>query len=227
MKHLRFNSKYVPAHLKELTSNIFNILQKIDWIQFHVTTLIMNLIKTGKWFFSALYVAVPPSIRPDPPDGNYVVKKGRKVELKCIASGNPDPTITWTRQVLLEVLTLLFHFIFASVLQYIFLAHSQKCWECFFDEYVNILKTDCLHLVMLRLLKCNWVVVIAQVLFFNLLTIVSALCECMCAPFRAWKDKVQRNKFHKKYNNNCCFQSLWDQQSMENNGIQHRKEKEP
>ena len=42
---------------------------------------------------------MPPTIRPDPPDGNYVVKKGRKVELKCVASGNPDPTITWTRQV--------------------------------------------------------------------------------------------------------------------------------
>jgi len=45
-----------------------------------------------------LEILLPPSIRPDPPDGNYVVKKGRKVELKCIASGNPDPTITWTRQ---------------------------------------------------------------------------------------------------------------------------------
>ena len=44
-------------------------------------------------------VSVPPTIRPDPADGNYVVKKGRKVELKCVASGNPDPTITWTRQV--------------------------------------------------------------------------------------------------------------------------------
>ena len=42
---------------------------------------------------------MPPSIRPDPPDGNYVVKKGRKVELRCVASGNPDPTITWTRVV--------------------------------------------------------------------------------------------------------------------------------
>ncbi len=42
---------------------------------------------------------VPPSIRADPQDGNYVVKKGRKVELRCIASGNPDPTITWSRQV--------------------------------------------------------------------------------------------------------------------------------
>ena len=50
----------------------------------------------------ALYLfcfAVPPSVRPDPPDGNYVVKKGRKVELRCVASGNPDPTITWTRVV--------------------------------------------------------------------------------------------------------------------------------
>ena len=47
----------------------------------------------------SLLVAVPPSIRPDPPDGNYVVKKGRKVELRCVASGNPDPTITWTRVV--------------------------------------------------------------------------------------------------------------------------------
>ena len=45
------------------------------------------------------FFLVPPTIRPDPPDGNYVVKKGRKVELKCVASGNPDPTITWTRQV--------------------------------------------------------------------------------------------------------------------------------
>ena len=72
--------------------------------------------KRPKMIFFSFFVAVPPSIRPDPPDGNYVVKKGRKVELKCIASGNPDPTITWTRQVLLDVLTLLFHFIFASVL---------------------------------------------------------------------------------------------------------------
>ncbi|XP_059095513.1 protein amalgam-like [Tigriopus californicus] len=45
-----------------------------------------------------LEILVPPSIRPDPPDGNYVVKKGRRVELRCLASGNPDPTITWSRQ---------------------------------------------------------------------------------------------------------------------------------
>ena len=43
--------------------------------------------------------SVPPKIRPDPPDGNYVVKKGRKVELKCRAEGNPEPSITWSRLV--------------------------------------------------------------------------------------------------------------------------------
>ena len=54
-----------------------------------------NVVPNVVFFF----FSVPPTIRPDPPDGNYVVKKGRKVELKCVASGNPDPTITWTRQV--------------------------------------------------------------------------------------------------------------------------------
>jgi hypothetical protein len=44
-----------------------------------------------------LEILVPPKIRPDPPDGNYVVKKGRKVELKCRADGNPEPSITWSR----------------------------------------------------------------------------------------------------------------------------------
>jgi len=44
-----------------------------------------------------LEILVPPKIRPDPPDGNYVVKKGRKVELKCKADGNPEPSITWSR----------------------------------------------------------------------------------------------------------------------------------
>ena len=42
---------------------------------------------------------VPPTIRPDPSDGNYIVKKGRRVELKCLATGNPEPTITWSRLV--------------------------------------------------------------------------------------------------------------------------------
>lgn len=44
-----------------------------------------------------LEILVPPTIQAVPIDGNYVVKKGRKVELKCKAEGNPEPTITWSR----------------------------------------------------------------------------------------------------------------------------------
>ena len=62
-------------------------------------------MKRLRWL-NVVFFSVPPTIRPDPPDGNYVVKKGRKVELKCVASGNPDPTITWTRQVCVVVVLL-------------------------------------------------------------------------------------------------------------------------
>ena len=43
--------------------------------------------------------AVPPTVRADPADGNYVVKKGHRVELRCSASGNPHPSIRWSRKV--------------------------------------------------------------------------------------------------------------------------------
>jgi hypothetical protein len=43
--------------------------------------------------------AVPPSVLAKPSDGNYVVKKGKRVELKCETSGNPIPEIQWTREV--------------------------------------------------------------------------------------------------------------------------------
>ena len=42
---------------------------------------------------------VPPRVKPKPEDGNIVVKKGTEVALECNASGNPVPTITWTREV--------------------------------------------------------------------------------------------------------------------------------
>ena len=43
-------------------------------------------------------------MRANPADGNYVVKKGRRVELKCRASGNPKPEIYWSREVRLFVI---------------------------------------------------------------------------------------------------------------------------
>jgi len=42
-------------------------------------------------------VLVPPRVRAKPEDGNIVVKKGTEVTLECSASGNPVPTVTWTR----------------------------------------------------------------------------------------------------------------------------------
>ena len=35
----------------------------------------------------------------DPPDGNFVVKKGKHIELRCRAAGNPPPDIHWTKEV--------------------------------------------------------------------------------------------------------------------------------
>ena len=68
---------------------------------FIIHNSIVEIISEGHFLQLMFHISftVPPTIRPDPPDGNYVVKKGRKVELKCVASGNPDPTIIWTRQV--------------------------------------------------------------------------------------------------------------------------------
>lgn len=45
------------------------------------------------------FYLVPPRVKPKPEDGNIVVKKGTEVALECNASGNPVPTITWTREV--------------------------------------------------------------------------------------------------------------------------------
>ena len=46
-----------------------------------------------------LITTVPPRVRAKPEDGNIVVKKGTEVTLECSASGNPVPTVTWTRDV--------------------------------------------------------------------------------------------------------------------------------
>ena len=49
--------------------------------------------------FGVLCVAVPPRVRSKPADGKIVIKKGVEVMLECIASGNPVPKVTWTREV--------------------------------------------------------------------------------------------------------------------------------
>ncbi|GIX89119.1 hemicentin-1 [Caerostris darwini] len=43
----------------------------------------------------SLDVLYPPSVKPHPKSGLVTVKEGETVTLKCNASGNPKPTITW------------------------------------------------------------------------------------------------------------------------------------
>ena len=42
---------------------------------------------------------MPARVVAEPSDGNYIVKQGRRVQLKCAATGNPKPQIEWSRKV--------------------------------------------------------------------------------------------------------------------------------
>ena len=40
----------------------------------------------------------------EPADGNVIVKKGSSVSIKCGASGNPKPQVTWSKLNEVEVM---------------------------------------------------------------------------------------------------------------------------
>lgn len=44
-----------------------------------------------------LDILIPPRVVSEPADGNVVVKKGSSVTIKCLASGNPRPEVTWSK----------------------------------------------------------------------------------------------------------------------------------
>ena len=44
-----------------------------------------------------LDILIPPRVTSEPADGNVVVKKGSSVSIKCVASGNPRPVVTWSK----------------------------------------------------------------------------------------------------------------------------------
>ena len=52
-----------------------------------------------------ILLPVPPTIEADPLDGNFVVKKGKHIELRCKAAGNPPPDVHWTKEVSLQHFT--------------------------------------------------------------------------------------------------------------------------
>lgn len=45
------------------------------------------------------FFSVPPSVRMSPASGQVTARKGGSVTLECKASGNPVPSIRWTRKV--------------------------------------------------------------------------------------------------------------------------------
>ena len=47
---------------------------------------------------SSLSVLIPPRVTPFPQSGQYVVREGSSLALECQASGNPQPTISWTKE---------------------------------------------------------------------------------------------------------------------------------
>lgn len=43
-------------------------------------------------------ILVPPSVQPEPTNGEITVRSGASVNLECRANGNPSPTVSWSRE---------------------------------------------------------------------------------------------------------------------------------
>ena len=82
--------------------------QQKKWKERVLWLVILEVFLAEAAFFQKFFFlhfsnfSVPPRIKPKPEDGNIVVKKGTEVNLECTASGNPVPTITWDKQVLMN-----------------------------------------------------------------------------------------------------------------------------
>lgn len=59
----------------------------------------MNANNTYTLFYFFLLLIVPPKIEYMQPPTKLEVSKGASIKLECKASGNPAPTIVWSRKV--------------------------------------------------------------------------------------------------------------------------------
>jgi len=90
--------------------------------------------------FANLFV-VPPTVRSEP--GHITITKGDSVTLQCRGTGNPVPTITWTRRVSRKRPT--FHCAFLTVTSDRFIvAFCQNCGKKNLKFLVNISQNDAL-----------------------------------------------------------------------------------
>lgn len=76
-------------------SMVFCVLYEISYYY----AIPMNTKVCSKTTKDINFVSVPPSVRAVPTTGQLTARKGGAVTLECKASGNPVPSITWTKKV--------------------------------------------------------------------------------------------------------------------------------
>nr|CAD7424179.1 unnamed protein product [Timema monikensis] len=73
-----------------------------DTIKYLEASTAQSLLANMSLMTTLMDESIPPRIHVVSSNGNVEVKKGSTVTLECKASGNPVPTITWSRKVELE-----------------------------------------------------------------------------------------------------------------------------
>lgn len=59
----------------------------------------MKILHIPLFLSPSLYPTVPPSVRAIPTSGQLQARKGGPITLECKGSGNPVPSIYWTKKV--------------------------------------------------------------------------------------------------------------------------------
>lgn len=103
-----------------------------------------------------LEILVPPSLRAIPQTGQVTARKGSTVTLECKASGNPVPTIYWSKKVCLNF----FFFLFAYICIGFFALNA----EIFYHFELRLKK---FHLIQIYLGRSMEVVVVFSFFYYT------------------------------------------------------------